>query len=82
MAEPKIEQKVDAAVSPVVKELSSLEAFTINHPRTAKVVGIVALTGVTFAAIAGWKAHKLKTEKTEVMLDGNVVRFDDSSETA
>lgn len=41
-----------------VEKSSRLKNFRINHPRTAKVVGIVAITGATLGAVAVWKNRK------------------------
>jgi len=79
--QPKIESKINDVTEPVVSELSALEHFTINHPRTAKVVGIAAITAVTLGGIAGWKAHKLKVDKTEAV-PVVVVPVKDESKTA
>jgi hypothetical protein len=63
-----------------VEKTSRLKSFTVNHPRTAKVVGFAAITAVTLGAISAWKARNEQSETTE---DGaEDVPFDASSLTA
>jgi hypothetical protein len=80
MAEPAIET-IELVVEPEVEETSRLKSFTVNHPRTAKVVGIVAVTAATLGAMSLWKARQ-EAKATETQDDENVVPFDASSETA
>ena len=81
MVNPKIEEKLESAAEPVVEQTSRLKSFTVNHPRTAKVVGIAAITAVTLGAVQAWKTYKLESEETET-LEGEVISIDDSSKTA
>lgn len=41
-----------------IKKTSRLQSFTVNHPRTAKVVGIVAITAATMGAMTVWNNRK------------------------
>jgi len=82
MAEPKVETLVPTPEPEVeVEKTSRLKAFTVNHPRTAKVVGIVAITGATLGAIQLWKSRQ-EDDETETQDDENVVPFENSSKTA
>lgn len=78
MAEPIVIDSSEVHETEVVKT-SRLKNFRVNHPRTAKVVGIVAVTAATFGALA-WKNGKKDADTPE---DSNLdVPFDDySSET-
>jgi hypothetical protein len=69
------------ATEPEVEKTSRVKSFTVNHPRTAKVVGILAITGATLGAMSWWKAHNEDSETTE---DNSAedAPFDASSETA
>jgi hypothetical protein len=78
MAEPKIET-LEVAETPAEKT-SRLKSFTVNHPRTARVVGIAALTAATLGAVTVWKNRKQISEKLEE--DTEDVPFDTSSKTA
>ena len=78
MAEPKIE--TPEATEPQVEKTSRLKSFTVNHPRTAKVVGVIALTAATFAAISVVKNRRQAADTTEA--PASDVPFDASSETA
>ena len=78
MAEPAIE--TPEAAEPQVEKTSRLKSFTLNHPRTAKVVGIVAVTAVTFGVIAKVQVRKQAVDTTEAGAED--VPFDASSETA
>jgi hypothetical protein len=60
---------------------SRLKAFTVNHPRTAKVVGIVAITAATMGAVAAWKARHPEANETDENTEEDAP-FDASSETA
>jgi hypothetical protein len=64
-----------------VEKTSRLKSFTVNHPRTAKVVGILAITGATLGAMSMWKARNENLESTEDE-SSEEVPFDASSETA
>jgi len=46
MAELAVETTTEA-VEPQVEEKSRFKTFNVNHPRTAKVVGIAAVTALT-----------------------------------
>lgn len=63
-----------------VQKTSRFESFNINHPRTAKVVGIAVITGATLGAMTMWKARKQESETTEDSVED--VPFDASSLTA
>jgi hypothetical protein len=65
---------------PEVEKTSRFTSFTVNHPRTAKVVGIAAVTAATFGAMAMWKARQQESETTEESAEE--VPFDASSKTA
>lgn len=78
MAEPAIELSSD--IETQVEKTSRLKSFTVNHPRTAKIVGIAAITAVTLGAVSAWKAHKQDVETTEA--DVEDVPFDTSSKAA
>jgi len=80
MAEPAIET-TETFVETQVEETSRLKAFTLNHPRTAKVVGFAAVTAATLGAISVWKSRQQEDDETEVH-DADVVPFDASSKTA
>jgi hypothetical protein len=66
---------------PEVEKTSRFTSFTVNHPRTAKVVGIAAITAATFGAMAMWKARKENAESAEAE-SAEEVPFDASSKTA
>jgi hypothetical protein len=63
MAEPGIETQTDVVVE--VEKPSRLQSFKVNHPRTAKVVGIAAITAATFGAIAVWKNRRQIAQTVE-----------------
>lgn len=60
-------------------EKFSLKSFTINHPRTAKVVGIAAVTALTLGAVQVWKARKQDASSEADTVEGTLI--DESSET-
>lgn len=64
MAEPGIETVTEVVDTPVEKT-SRMQSFTINHPRTAKAVGIVAITAATLGAVAMWKNRKQMLDTIE-----------------
>lgn len=68
-------------VEPQVEETSRFKTFTINHPRTAKVVGIAAVTALTLGAVQMWKARKQETTESEEFDIDEEVSSDESSET-
>jgi hypothetical protein len=59
-----------------VEKTSRLKSFRINHPRTAKVTGIVAVTAVTLGAVTMWKNRKRVVDLTETS------ELEDSFETS
>lgn len=77
MAESPIE--TSKATEPQVEKTSRLKNFTVNHPRTAKVVGIVAVTVGTLGVISAVKARKQAANSTEAGTAD--APFDASSET-
>ena len=79
MAEPKIETIVETVETPVEKT-SRFQSFTLNHPRTAKVVGIAAITAATLGAIQLWKNRQQDDNSMET--DETDDSFDTSSEIA
>ena len=80
MAEPKIETTVETVENPVEKT-SRFQNFTLNHPRTAKAVGIVAITAATFGAIQVWKSRKQDDDSLDLSAPDDD-SFDTSSEIA
>lgn len=77
MAEPAIET-TETIVETEVEKTSRLQSFTVNHPRTAKVVGFAAITAATLGAISLWKSRQQEDDDTDVYV-GEVVPFDDAS---
>lgn len=63
MAEPGIETQTE--ILDEVEKPSRLRSFKVNHPRTAKVVGIVAITAATLGALTVWKNRKQIAETVE-----------------
>lgn len=51
MVEPRIEA-VHSVPELTVAKPSRFQSFTLNHPRTAKVVGLVAITTATLGVIS------------------------------
>lgn len=74
-----VQPNPDAAHAPVEK-VSRFKNFTVNHPRTAKVVGIVALTAgvLTVVNVVKNRTEELDTPELD-SLDNTIV--DHSSET-
>lgn len=64
-----------------VEKKSRLQSFTVNHPRTAKVVGILAITGATLGAMTVWNNRKQISETIDEHTPVEVT-FDVSSKTA
>ena len=64
-----------------VEKKSRFQSFTINHPRTAKVVGVVAITAVTMGAVAAWQNRKQLLSQTEESEIDEETSSDESSET-
>lgn len=79
MAELAIE--TPQAEEPEVEKTSRMKSFTVNHPRTAKVVGIAAVTAVTLGAVSAWKARKQESDSSEDTNTDEDPSFDASSET-
>lgn len=84
MTDPKIEAVASAPETiVVVEEQSRLKSFTLNHPRTARVVGVVALTAATFGALQAWKSRKeIVHEAAETLESVDDSLNKDTSETA
>jgi len=80
MAELAVETTTEA-VEPQVEEKSRFKTFNVNHPRTAKVVGIAAVTALTLGAVQAWKARKQDDTSSEEPDTDVTVSFDESSET-
>lgn len=78
MAEPVILEPTEAPEPVVVVKTSRLKNFKVNHPRTARVVGIAAITAATFGVLA-WRNNKKELDATEDSTSD--VPFDASSET-
>lgn len=70
------------AVEPQVEKTSRFKSFTVNHPRTAKVVGIVALTAGVLGVVTAVKNKK--TADVHLHLESPTVdaSIETSSETA
>lgn len=79
MAESKIETPEIVIVE--VEKPSRFQSFSVNHPRTAKVVGIAVVTGATLGAITMWKAREQEL-KNQLEENTEEVPFDVSSKTA
>lgn len=77
MAEPPIETPV--AAEPQVEKASRLKSFRVNHPRTARVVGIVAGTVAVLGVVNYVKNRKQAADSSEPGTED--VPFDASSET-
>jgi hypothetical protein len=77
MAEPAIETPV--ATEPQVEKTSRLKSFRVNHPRTARVVGIAAGAVAVLGVVNYVKNRKQAADSSEA--GGNDVSFDVSSET-
>lgn len=69
------------AVQPPVEKTSRLQSFRVNHPRTAKVVGIVALTAGVLTAVNVVKSRNKVVVSTEPRADGEPL-IETSSETS
>jgi len=56
---PKIEVVTAEAVETTVEETPGrFKTFTLNHPKTAKVVGYTAAAAAILGAVALWKSRK------------------------
>lgn len=62
-----------------VEKPSRFRKFTVNHPRTAKVVSIAALTGAVLGAVAYVKNRKQVEPETETYEFEIEVPSDDAS---
>lgn len=86
MAEPKIEIVAETPVEPTEapveeQKTSRFQNFNLNHPRTAKVVGVIALTAATLGAVQVWKNRAEKKAALEAEeADTSDDSFDTSSE--
>lgn len=60
-----VETDTAQAPEPTVEKTSRLRNFRSNHPRVAKVGGIIAITGATLGALAVWKGRQQVVEPTE-----------------
>lgn len=78
MAETKIEIVAEPVETPVEEKPSRFKNFTLNHPRTAKVVAVVGITAATLGAIQVWKSRKQDPDLTED--DDSDEPFETSSE--
>lgn len=58
MAKEPIEAVVTDITESTSDAQSGFKAFTMNHPRTAKVVGYAAVTTAVLGAVAWWNAKK------------------------
>jgi len=81
MAELAVETTTEAVEPQVEEKSSKFKTFTVNHPRTAKVVGIAAVTALTLGAVQMWKARNEDTSPSEEPDTDEAVSFDESSET-
>lgn len=63
-----------------VEKSSRLKNFKVNHPRTAKVVGIAVVTVCTLGVVSAVKGRKQNDDSSEAGTSD--VEFDASSETA
>lgn len=59
---------------------SRLKAFTLNHPRTAKVVGFAAIAAATLGAMQVWKNRKQNADESETDDSNEPFETDTSSE--
>lgn len=78
MAEPKIE--LPDVIEVPVNKTSRLKSFTVNHPRTAKVVGFTALACVVVGVVSAVQNRRQVVESTDD--DASVVPFEAPSKTA
>jgi len=81
MAELAVETTTEAVEPQVEEKSSKFKTFTVNHPRTAKVVGIAAVTALTLGAVQAWKARKQDDTSSEEPDTDVTVSFNESSET-
>lgn len=79
MAEPKIEASPEATLVPVVPA-SRLQRFTLNHPRTAQVVGLAAITAVVLGAVQAYKARRQIAEKADDAVSDGAAKVHDLTE--
>jgi hypothetical protein len=67
MAESKIETtETPETIVVTVEKPNRFRSFTVNHPRTAKVVSITALTAAVLGAVAYVKNRKQVEPETEI----------------
>lgn len=59
---------------------SRLKAFTLNHPRTAKVVGFAAIAAATLGVMQVWKNRKQNADESETDDSEEPFETDTSSE--
>lgn len=59
---------------------SRLKAFTLNHPRTAKVVGFAAIAAATLGVMQVWKNRKQNADESETDDSDEPFETDTSSE--
>lgn len=79
MAEPTTTEPTEAPKPEVVVvKTSRLKSFQLNHPRTAKVVGIVAVTAATFGVLA-WRKNKQAVNDDATEDSTSDVPFDSDS---
>lgn len=82
MTDPEVKVITSNPETSVVEETSRLKRFTLNHPRTAKVVSVVAITAATFGVLQAWKSRKQIVHEASEALESVDDSFQDSSETA
>lgn len=82
MAEPKIEVVAAENTEVPAEETSRLASFRLNHPRTAKVVGIAALTAATLGAVQIWKTRRQAALEAEAQASPDDSPFEITSEIA
>lgn len=79
MAEPKIEVVAAENTEVPAEEPSRLAKFRLNHPRTAQVVGIAALTAATLGAVQVWKSRRLAALEAEAQASSDDTPFETTS---
>lgn len=79
MANEPIEGTVTDISESVQDAQKGFKRFTVNHPRTAKVVGYAAVAAATIGALTVWKARKQSALEN---VDAESDAFDTSSQTA
>lgn len=82
MAEPVIGTvtEPEEPVETETEQPSRLKAFTLNHPRTAKVVGFAAIAAATLGVMQVWKNRKQNADESETDDSDEPFETDTSSE--